>query len=71
MPISHQRSIAYTELSLGEHSKTIVHALIISKLDHCNSLYVNLPDKLLDKLQSVLHDAFLHGWLRVLHDLTI
>ena len=38
-------------------AKTIVHALIISKLDYCNALYVNLPDKLTAKLQSVLHDA--------------
>ena len=33
------------------------HALIIFKLDYCNALYVNLPDKLIAKLQSVLHDA--------------
>ena len=53
----HIRELWFIRKYLSEDTaKTIVHALIISKLDYCNA-YVNLPDKLVAKLQSVLHDA--------------
>ena len=32
---------------------TLVHALVISRLDHCNALYVGLPLRLMRKLQVV------------------
>ena len=32
---------------------TLVHALVISRLDHCNALYVGLPLRLMQKLQMV------------------
>ena len=54
----HLRELWHIRKYLSEDTaKIIVHALIISKLEYCNSLYVNLPDRLLAKLQSVLHDA--------------
>ena len=40
-----------------EAAKSLVQALVISKLDYCNSLLVNAPAKRIDKLQSVLKDA--------------
>ena len=36
---------------------TLVHALIISRLDHCNALYVVLPLRLTRKLQMVQNAA--------------
>ena len=36
---------------------TLVHALVISRLDHCNALYVGLPLRLLRKLQVVQNAA--------------
>ena len=33
----------------------LVHSLVISKIDHCNSLYIGLPNYLLRKLQSVIN----------------
>ncbi len=38
-------------------SKTIVHALVTSKLDHYNSLLYSLPDVLLNKLWNVQKSA--------------
>ena len=32
---------------------TLVHALVISRLDHCNTLYMGLPLRLTRKLQMV------------------
>ena len=40
-----------------ESAKSVVHALVISKIDYCNSLFVNLPNKLLCRLQYILHCA--------------
>ena len=40
-----------------ETTKTLVHALVISKIDYCNSLLVNLPKKLLKKVQRVQNSA--------------
>ena len=36
---------------------TLVHALVISRLDHCNTLYVGLPLRLMWKLQVVQNAA--------------
>ena len=43
---------------LIEHAtRVLVHALVISRLDYCNSLYVNLPKCLIQRLQSVMNCA--------------
>ena len=34
---------------------TLVHALVTSHIDYCNSLYMNLPKKYLKKLQTILN----------------
>ena len=36
---------------------TLVHALVISRLDHCNALYVGLPLRLMQKLEVVQNVA--------------
>ena len=36
---------------------TLVHSLIISKVDYCNYLLIGLPDVILKKVQSVLNKA--------------
>ena len=36
---------------------TLVHSLIISKVDYCNSLFTGLPNVILKKVQSVLNRA--------------
>jgi len=38
-------------------AKTLVHAFITSRVDYCNSLFVNLPNKDLVRLQSILNRA--------------
>ena len=40
-----------------KHMFTYVHALVVSRLDHCNALYVGLPLRLLRKLQVVQNAA--------------
>ena len=43
-------------LSIGS-TKTVVHALVTSCLDHCNSLLYGLPDYLIQRLQYVMNAA--------------
>ena len=38
-------------------AKTIVHALVINRLDYCNSLYYGLPKKFIKQLQSIMNFA--------------
>ena len=40
-----------------ESAKTIVHATIISRLDYCNSLYMNMPLSQTNRLQKVMNEA--------------
>ena len=36
---------------------TLVHSLIISKVDYCNSLFIGLPNVILKNVQSILNRA--------------
>ena len=36
---------------------TLVHSLIVSKVDYCNSLFMGLPNVILKRVQSVLNRA--------------
>ena len=36
---------------------TLVHSLTVSKVDYCNSLFIDLPNAILKKVQSVLNRA--------------
>ena len=38
-------------------AKSIVHALVITRIDYCNSLYVNLPKITTDRLQRIMRSA--------------
>ena len=38
-------------------TKTLVHTLVISRIDYCNSLFVNLPKQLLKKIQRAQNTA--------------
>ena len=52
------RRIGHMAMFLNEHSlKTLISAFMFSKIDYCNSLLVNLPDKCLNKLQRFQNQA--------------
>ena len=54
----HLRSIWQIRKYLSEDiAKIIVHSLVISKLDYCNSTLINLPDKAIRRLQLVMNEA--------------
>ena len=36
---------------------TLLHSLIVSRVDYCNSLYLGLPNYLLKKLQSIMNKS--------------
>ena len=38
-------------------AKSLIHALVISKIDYCNSLLINTPAKTIDRLQDILKSA--------------
>ena len=38
-------------------SKILVHALVISRIDYCNSLFTGLPKNSIDKLQHIMNAA--------------
>ena len=40
-----------------ENLVTLVHSLIVSKVDYCNSLFIGLPNVILKRVQSVLNRA--------------
>ena len=54
----HLRNISRTRKYLTKNSvEVIIHALITTKLDYCNSLMHGLPKRFLSKLQSVQNSA--------------
>lgn len=54
----HVRQLGQIRRFLTDKSAaSVVHAFITSRIDYCNSLYLNLPSVLLDKLQRVLNIA--------------
>ena len=44
----------------ADAAKSLVNAFVVSRLDYCNSLYANLPQAQLDRIQSVFNGA---AWL--------
>ena len=36
---------------------TLIHSLIVSKVDYCNSLFIGLPNVILKRVQSILNRA--------------
>src|SRR6218665_1978248 len=54
----HLRHLRAVRWSISSHVFTsIVHALVCSRIDHCNSLLVGLPKVRLSPIQSVLNAA--------------
>ena len=54
----HLRNISKIRKYLDENStETLVYALVLSKLDYCNTLLIGLPNYQIDRLQSVLNTA--------------
>ena len=54
----HIRNISRKRPCLSiDSTKTLVHALVTSRLDHCNSLLYSLPDYLIQRLQYVMNAA--------------
>ena len=58
LPISIYGGLPSCDLILmGGALTTLVHTLVISRVDHCNALYVGLPLRLTRKLQMVQNAA--------------
>ena len=54
----HLRQIRQIKSCLNESCfQTLVQALVISRLDYCNSVLVNLPDSTLHPYTTILHSA--------------
>ena len=54
----HIRNISCIRPCLSiDSTKTLVHVLVMSRLDHCNSLLYGLPDYLIQRLQYVMNAA--------------
>ena len=49
--------VAYIHAYSIDSTKTLVHALVTSRLDHCNALLYGLPDYLIQRLQYVINAA--------------
>ena len=53
----HIRNISRIRSCLSDSTKTLVHALVTSRLDYCNALLYGLPDYLIQRLQYVMNAA--------------
>ncbi len=63
-PLNHLRSVAKVKHFLSSKDlEIVIHALISSRLDYCNSLYIGLPQSTPSRLQMVQNAAarFLTG----------
>jgi hypothetical protein len=64
------RMIARLQRKSGlQHRKLLLHALVLSQIDHCSSTFHKLPKGVLTKIQRVINSAFrfLHSIKKVLH----